>query len=984
MVDTGARWNEPQGVGELVRASERHRRARPKRNPCDAPPGKPDLLEDGGTNMRFQLRYQVREARTHLEYFAYATFREAVVDEDNIPLTKGRIDRYRVQLKVTTDAAGDVPAFEDDRSPNPDPIRWDKTINVDQDNRDQVIEVTGANGGTFRLTYDGQQTSALNHNATASQIESALEALSNLDAGDVSCSGGPLGNNPVTVAFENQGAKTLLVVSVNNLTGPNPGISIIGRDRYNVYFGHIPRPKKLYASARIKVRAGKGCWSDWSDWTDPEHPFQGESDPEPPVPANLDLDFDHEHSSRHDPLRAIVSGDYVGPWDVPGGDTEDDMDHYVIQLQFSNDGGTTAHWPPRQHSKVDRDDNDGRWRSVFHNVDRRKLYRFRVRSVDRFRRRGDWGPGAPNVNGRLDGWSAWVDPKTFDENPPAPSFVGADIDRNRLTVEIQPYGAQWSGKIDYYEWEVYYDAVGGTPHAKDRFHRGLTKHFALRKPEGHTVIARVRSYTASDEVSPWAEITAAPHVPPTPSISSTSFDTRGTRHARYRALIGVSVVDAGHNDTIKTILVQFVHKPASATPVPSDVREVRRVNPNDDSPTAIFKNIPKRHFCYARARTRDDDGKESPWSSWTSMGRPVDSGASSTPTAVTGLSVTKPVPRRLVGNWDDPDDDETTRWQVEVLRGATPMETRIVRQPRFAYRVPAGDVGILHSMRITPMNDLGNSGSPVTDDETPDDDTAGGSEWEVGDIKKRGRTTIPPKWLRCNGDSYATSAYPELFAVIGYFYGGSGANFNVPDLKGRHALGDSVNFAMGANEGEVEANRLAGHLHDPDETESTPVTDETETQPTDDVTATTPDTDATGATPTNDSTQAQNPTDATSEGQTHTHSGSGLITNASNDNSPVQAGGGASRATQGHGHDVIGSTQGQSGTHGHSHPHNPHPHNHGHGTHPHSHSHNSHKHGHNHGKHKHGHNHGKHKHGHQHPNKNRPHLAVRYIIKALP
>ena len=40
-------------------------------------------------------------------------------------------------------------------------------------------------------------------------------------------------------------------------------------------------------------------------------------------------------------------------------------------------------------------------------------------------------------------------------------------------------------------------------------------------------------------------------------------------------------------------------------------------------------------------------------------------------------------------------------------------------------------------------------------------------------------------WLLCDGASYSTTDYPELFAVIGYTFGGSEDNFNVPNYKGK-------------------------------------------------------------------------------------------------------------------------------------------------------------------------------------------------------
>jgi microcystin-dependent protein len=47
-------------------------------------------------------------------------------------------------------------------------------------------------------------------------------------------------------------------------------------------------------------------------------------------------------------------------------------------------------------------------------------------------------------------------------------------------------------------------------------------------------------------------------------------------------------------------------------------------------------------------------------------------------------------------------------------------------------------------------------------------------------------------WLYCDGASYATATYPNLFAAIGYTFGGSGANFNTPDMRGRVAAGMDI------------------------------------------------------------------------------------------------------------------------------------------------------------------------------------------------
>jgi microcystin-dependent protein len=68
--------------------------------------------------------------------------------------------------------------------------------------------------------------------------------------------------------------------------------------------------------------------------------------------------------------------------------------------------------------------------------------------------------------------------------------------------------------------------------------------------------------------------------------------------------------------------------------------------------------------------------------------------------------------------------------------------------------------------------------------------TVGGSPlWEAGDIKTTARTTPSAGWLFCDGASLAVASYPALFDALGYTFGGSGANFNVPDYRGRTVFG---------------------------------------------------------------------------------------------------------------------------------------------------------------------------------------------------
>jgi microcystin-dependent protein len=84
-------------------------------------------------------------------------------------------------------------------------------------------------------------------------------------------------------------------------------------------------------------------------------------------------------------------------------------------------------------------------------------------------------------------------------------------------------------------------------------------------------------------------------------------------------------------------------------------------------------------------------------------------------------------------------------------------------------------------------------------------------------------STAPTGFVLCDGTSYATTgAMAALFAVIGYTFGGSGANFNVPDPRGRASIGAGTgsgltNRALGATGGEenhaLSIAELAAHNH---------------------------------------------------------------------------------------------------------------------------------------------------------------------------
>lgn len=95
-------------------------------------------------------------------------------------------------------------------------------------NEVQTLTVTGApTGGTFTITFSGQTTAAIAHNATAAAVQTALEALSNINPGDVAVTGNAGG--PYTLTFGGQylGENVGEVTTTESFTGgTSPDITI--------------------------------------------------------------------------------------------------------------------------------------------------------------------------------------------------------------------------------------------------------------------------------------------------------------------------------------------------------------------------------------------------------------------------------------------------------------------------------------------------------------------------------------------------------------------------------------------------------------------------------------------------------------------------------------------------------------------------------------------------------------------------------------
>lgn len=91
---------------------------------------------------------------------------------------------------------GPDPAFESS-------CRFEYVSDAEYGARDEVqILTVRAGGGTFQLYYDGSPTDPIAYDASASAVETALEALPGVEVAVSGGPGGPGGDNPYTIAFQ--------------------------------------------------------------------------------------------------------------------------------------------------------------------------------------------------------------------------------------------------------------------------------------------------------------------------------------------------------------------------------------------------------------------------------------------------------------------------------------------------------------------------------------------------------------------------------------------------------------------------------------------------------------------------------------------------------------------------------------------------------------------------------------------------------------
>lgn len=110
----------------------------------------------------------------------------------------------------------------------------------------QSLAITGTpTGGTFTLTFRGQTTSGIAHSANAATVQAALEALSTIGSGNVTCTGGALPGTAVTITFASSLANTDVdeITATSSLTGgtsPAVAVTVTTQGNYLAAYAESP------------------------------------------------------------------------------------------------------------------------------------------------------------------------------------------------------------------------------------------------------------------------------------------------------------------------------------------------------------------------------------------------------------------------------------------------------------------------------------------------------------------------------------------------------------------------------------------------------------------------------------------------------------------------------------------------------------------------------------------------------------------------
>lgn len=126
-----------------------------------------------------------------------------------------------------------------------------------------ITQASSPSAGNFKLTFNGQQTANIAYNAASAAVQSALEALSNIGVGDVTCAGGALPGTPVTVTFGGKYASQDVPMMTVDNSGVTGGTFVVtettpGNKATPIFRTPVTLPPNVYLRIRIHTAISGG------------------------------------------------------------------------------------------------------------------------------------------------------------------------------------------------------------------------------------------------------------------------------------------------------------------------------------------------------------------------------------------------------------------------------------------------------------------------------------------------------------------------------------------------------------------------------------------------------------------------------------------------------------------------------------------------------------------------------------------------------
>jgi hypothetical protein len=456
--------------GHIQESRESARRGkRRRRRPCGNPPAAPANVV---------MTFTATEALTHLRFTGRVKWDEVTTDEGGHP---ARPTKYETQIRATN-AAGVPQELEDSRVK----LRYFRKSPAKHRN---LKAATNPSGSTFR--FDTHKAHGLSVGDNVRIADCKNPATYN---GTYSVTAVPNGTR-----FEVNGGSSGVADCLD------PGRMVDDDDRLHIVTRDLPRPKTWYWQARVRAVDSDGCEGDWSAWTAQQLPSSA-ANPKPPVPSGLQLDFDKHGKARHARWRGKLQWNEVRNFDYAGTPAEDEQDlsRYQWQVEVSNDGVVGDDHRFGGTKEANDDDDAGTLvRAGFPIRNPKNWFRARVRSIDRFNRRGNWSD-----------WTSWQRPG--NEAPPAPTEVtiyenAADrVVIDWTALEDPDDGDLIHVDIDYFQVQITKLPSFGTVYKWDKHVDGTRRAFKTAKADaGDIFYGRGRSVNSDGEKSAWIPATIA-------------------------------------------------------------------------------------------------------------------------------------------------------------------------------------------------------------------------------------------------------------------------------------------------------------------------------------------------------------------------------------------------------------------------------------------------------------------------------------------